>query len=66
MLGMYPALTIFGDVGMNYRVEHSQDAAEPMRWTPLTNLVLTGPSLIWADTTQPATNRRFYRVLVQQ
>ena len=69
-LGLCPEVKINGTVGYSYIIQSTVDLSNTNLWLTLTNLTLTQPFQIWADTstdtTQPSNPRKYYRVLPGQ
>jgi hypothetical protein len=69
-LGLSPSITINGVAGCTYIVQSTTNLSNPNAWITLTNLTLTQPVEIWADTTtdstRPGSPKRFYQVLPGQ
>ena len=69
-LGLYPGVTISGTVGYTYIIQRNANLANPNGWVTVTNLTLTQPVQIWADTsintTLPTNQYQFYQVLPGQ
>ena len=66
-LGLCAMITIEGVVGYTYGIEFSTDLQNTNSWQNLTNITLTQPVEIWADTSANVltTTKRFYRVTSQ-
>ena len=66
-LGLYAGITIEGVAGYTYGIEYTTDLQNTNSWQSLTNITLTQPVQIWADTsTNVLTSpKRFYRVTSQ-
>ena len=63
---LYAGLTITGAVGTVYSIEYVTDLAQtntPSAWRCLEFLQLLASPYLWADTSAPATGRRFYRAV---
>lgn len=60
-IAMYPGLAITGDVGLNYRIDFSDDLQTS--WRPLTNITLLSSPYLWIDTTGTNASRRAYRAV---
>lgn len=69
-LGCSPTLTISGVHGYNYVIQSTTNLANTNSWTTVTNLTLTQPVQLWADTnvdaSSPFNPTRFYQVLPGQ
>jgi hypothetical protein len=61
-LQLYAGIAISGPVGTNYEVDYLTNLSD-MNWTTLTNFALPANPYLFMDTTSPAINHRFYRVL---
>ncbi|MGA2853150.1 MAG: LamG-like jellyroll fold domain-containing protein [Verrucomicrobiota bacterium] len=59
---LYAGIAISGPVGTNYEVSYRADL-DNSNWITLTNLALPNSPYLFIDTTSPAINHRFYRVL---
>jgi hypothetical protein len=66
-LGLAAMITIEGVAGYTYGIEYTTDLQNTNSWQSLTNITLTQPIQIWADTsTNVLTSpKRFYRVTSQ-
>lgn len=66
-LGLAAMITIEGVAGFTYGIEYTTDLQNTNSWQSLTNITLTQPIQIWADTsTNVLTSpKRFYRVTGQ-
>ncbi len=66
-IGLSPTITISGVVGYNYAIQRNSDLSNTNTWVTITNLTLTQPVQIWADTSInvaiPGSSQQFYRVL---
>jgi len=69
-LGFAPTVTINGVIGYSYIIQSTTDLTKTNSWITLTNLTLTQPVMLWADTTvnaaSPFYSKYFYRVLPGQ
>ena len=63
-LKLYAGLSITGAVGAVYSVEYVTDLAQTNIWHSLEFLQLTASPYLWADKSVPATDKRFYRAVV--
>lgn len=59
---LYAGITVTGTVGTVYSIQYVTNLTQT-NWIVLTNLTLTHSPLLWIDTTQPATTRRYYRAV---
>lgn len=63
MISLNPTLTIFGRVGVKYRIEGAEAGTLPLDWTILDVITLQRSVELWCDS-QPATrSRRYYRAV---
>jgi hypothetical protein len=66
LIGLYPGLTVNGEVGKTYVIQSTTNLAQTNSWLTVTNLTLLQPAQLWVDTTTDTTSgaypRRFYRV----
>lgn len=66
-IGLSPTVTITGVVGYNYIIQRTPDLSDTNSWVTVTNLTLTSPVQIWADTNintaAPSTPKEYYRIL---
>jgi hypothetical protein len=69
-IGLSPTITISGVAGYNYIIQRTTDLSNTNSWITLTNLTLTQPVQIWADTSintsLPGNPYEFYRILPGQ
>lgn len=69
-LGFSPTLTITGVVGYSYIIQSSTNLGSASNWVTLTNLTLTSPVQVWADTSvnsgSPFITKYFYQILPAQ
>jgi hypothetical protein len=56
-----PVLTVGGTPGLRYEVHYQDVLAEPPAWSLLTNLLLSAPTVQFADPDGAAVKNRFYR-----
>jgi len=67
VIGLYPGVTISGEVGYNYLIQSTTNLTDPGSWITITNITLTEGTQLWVDTNEcvstPTHVRRFYRVL---
>jgi hypothetical protein len=68
--GFSPTLTISGVTGYTYLIQRTANLADTNAWVSVTNLTLTQPVQIWADTSvdasSPFNTNYFYQVLPGQ
>jgi hypothetical protein len=66
VIGLYPGVTISGEVGYNYLIQSTTNVTDPGSWITITNITLTEGTQLWVDTNEcistPTNVRRFYRV----
>jgi hypothetical protein len=69
-IGLSPTITITGVTGYNYIIQRTTDLSNTNSWITVTNLTLTQPVQIWADTSintsLPGNPYEFYRILPGQ
>ena len=69
-MGLSPTVTINGVTGYHYLIQRTTDLSNTNSWVTVTNLTLTQPVQIWADTSintsLPGNPYEFYRVLPGQ
>jgi formylglycine-generating enzyme required for sulfatase activity len=66
---LYAGLSITGTVGTVYSIDYVTDLAQTNNasaWRCLEFLQLPASPYVWADTSAPATGKRFYRAMVMQ
>ena len=65
-IGLYPGLTITGEIGKTYIIQSTTNLAQTNAWLTVTNLTLIQPAQLWIDTSADSASglnpRRFYRV----
>jgi hypothetical protein len=66
-IGLSPTITISGVAGYSYIIQRTTDLSNTNSWVTVTNLTLTQPVQIWADTSintaLPSNPFEYYRVL---
>ncbi|MEW6156060.1 MAG: immunoglobulin domain-containing protein [Verrucomicrobiota bacterium] len=65
-IATYAGITIEGQIGRAYRIDRTENPADPSSWQPLTTLTLTNRTQIFFDLESPAMPKRFYRAVVQK
>jgi len=65
-IGLYAGLTVEGSVGCRYRIDYTtflNPNPSLTVWTTLTTVTLSSSPFLYLDTSAPAVNNRFYRVV---
>ena len=60
-IGLFPGVTIFGDVGLSYRIEATQSLEDTNDWSTVTTVTLPRSPYTWFDEGSPGQQKRFYR-----
>jgi hypothetical protein len=67
VIGLYPGVTISGEVGYDYLIQSTTNLTDPSSWITITNVTLTEATQLWVDTNEcvsiPTHVQRYYRVL---
>jgi hypothetical protein len=67
VIGLYPGVTISGEVGYDYLIQSTTNLNDPGAWITITNVTLTEATQLWVDTNEcvstPTHVLRYYRVL---
>ena len=58
---MVPAITLFGTVGLNYRIDYLSPIGPPDSWTSLATITLTNSPQFYFDTSAIGQPGRLYR-----
>ena len=61
-IAMYPGITIQGVIGTTYRIDYTDDLANP-NWIPLSTITLQTTPYLFTDSTGANLPRRFYRAV---
>ena len=62
-IALHAGVTIEGEVGLQYGIQHTTDLSDANAWRGLANITLTTPRQVWYDP-QPALDpQRYYRVV---
>jgi len=61
-MGLYPGVTLYGEIGQTYQIDYTDFLGEGTVWLPLTSVVLTNSPQIYIDIDGAGKPRRFYQV----
>jgi formylglycine-generating enzyme required for sulfatase activity len=66
LVGGYPRLSVFGQLGTSWTIQTAAALGTPSAWTAFTNVTLVTSPTVITDTTTPVPGVRFYRAVASQ